>query len=141
MTFEWVVFHPTHCWLDWHIMSATKVCTCTFHNNSTVYNITYLQEEARKRGEIVNDCSFNTYSIHCGTEFMERLHKRLQYFICKNQSQYQAWQNVEIILSGHLVSIMIKGTPGLPSIMTKGTPRVPRPYTSLKIMIAIYIYV
>ena len=58
-------------------------------------------------------CLFNTYSIHCGTEFMERLHKCLQYFIIKQQSHDPAWQKVEVILSGHRVSIMTKGNASL----------------------------
>ena len=53
-------------------------------------------------------CSFNVDSIGCGTEFMERLHKQLQYFIIKQQSQDPAWQKVEVILSGYLVSISLK---------------------------------
>ena len=64
-----------------------------------------LQEAAIEHKKMLQ-CSFNSYSIECGTEFMERLHKHLQYFIIKQQSHDPAWQKVEVILSGHLVSIL-----------------------------------
>ena len=68
-----------------------------------------LQEAVIEREKMLK-CSqkFNANFIGCGTEFMERLHKHLQYFIIKQQSHDPAWQKVEVILSGHLVSISLK---------------------------------
>ena len=97
------------------VVFHSKECrSIIFHNYNTVYNnYINLQKEASERKEKLQRL-FNTYSIRCGTEFMERLHKHLDNFI-KQQSHDPAWQKVEVFLSGHLVSIMTKGSKSLKS--------------------------
>ena len=49
---------------------------------------------------------FDKSSIKPGTKFMARLQECFKYFINKKLSTDPAWQNVEVILSGHHVCVM-----------------------------------
>ncbi|KAJ9063813.1 exonuclease II Exo2 [Entomophthora muscae] len=59
--------------------------------------------DAKKKGVIVSEDSFDSNCITPGTEFMEKLTAHLKYFIHKKTSESEKWQKVEIILSSHEV--------------------------------------
>lgn len=48
---------------------------------------------------------FDSNCITPGTEFMARLHEQLKYFVNKKLATDPAWQRVDVILSGHCVSV------------------------------------
>lgn len=63
-----------------------------------------LKNKALAAGEeLPKEGSFDLNSITPGTEFMANLTTNLKYFVHKKVSEDAAWQNVEIILSGHEV--------------------------------------
>ncbi|OQR74774.1 5'-3' exoribonuclease 1 isoform X1-like, partial [Tropilaelaps mercedesae] len=63
-----------------------------------------VEKEARKKGETLPVASrFDSNCISPGTEFMDRLHEQLKYFIVQKLSEDPAWQKegLKIYLSGH----------------------------------------
>ena len=60
------------------------------------------EEEAKKRGEILPpEKRFDSNCITPGTEFMDRLHQALKWFLVQKISSDEMWQSVRVILSGH----------------------------------------
>ena len=60
------------------------------------------EEEAKKRGEeLPKEARFDSNCITPGTEFMDRLHKALKWFVCNKVSQDEMWKDCRVILSGH----------------------------------------
>lgn len=60
------------------------------------------EAEARKRGEVLpQEKRFDSNCITPGTEFMDRLHQALKWFIAHKISTDEMWQRVRVILSGH----------------------------------------
>lgn len=61
-----------------------------------------LVEKAIRKGEKLPDThGFDSNCITPGTPFMARLSEQLKYFINKKVSEDSAWQNVQVIFSGH----------------------------------------
>lgn len=61
-----------------------------------------LLEKAIRNGEKLPDThGFDSNCITPGTAFMARLSEQLKYFINKKVSEDSAWQNVQVIFSGH----------------------------------------
>eukprot|EP00842_Homolaphlyctis_polyrhiza_P003339 jgi/Hompol1/4005/HPOL_001675-RA len=58
---------------------------------------------ARRGEEIPQEPPFDSNCITPGTPFMGRLQEQLKYFINKKISEDPAWQNVQVVLSGHNV--------------------------------------
>lgn len=64
-----------------------------------------LENLANFRGEVRHHERFDSNCITPGTEFMDRLHEALRYFIKSRISTDPLWQKCRVILSGHNVSI------------------------------------
>ncbi|XP_013116160.2 5'-3' exoribonuclease 1 [Stomoxys calcitrans] len=60
-----------------------------------------LERLALSRGEVREHERFDSNCITPGTEFMERLHEALRYFIKSKISADPMWQKCRVILSGH----------------------------------------
>lgn len=60
-----------------------------------------LEKLADTRGEVREHERFDSNCITPGTEFMDRLHEALRYFIKSKISADPLWQNCRVILSGH----------------------------------------
>ena len=64
--------------------------------------------QAVAKGAVMpKEARFDSNSITPGTEFMARLHEQLKYFANKKLATDPAWQKVQVILSGHNVSVQI----------------------------------
>ncbi|KRZ07649.1 5'-3' exoribonuclease 1 [Trichinella zimbabwensis] len=58
--------------------------------------------KAVRKGEVIPDSEpFDSNCITPGTEFMDRLHRHLKYFINLKLSSDPLWQNVDVYYSGH----------------------------------------
>lgn len=58
--------------------------------------------EAKHRGEeLPKEARFDSNCITPGTEFMDRLHQMLKYFVAYKISTDDLWKRVKVILSGH----------------------------------------
>lgn len=57
-----------------------------------------------KSGSVDPEERFDSNCITPGTEFMDKLHQQLKYFIVYKISTDKLWQRPKIILSGHDVS-------------------------------------
>jgi hypothetical protein len=67
-----------------------------------------LEQKACERGEVLpSEERFDSNCITPGTEFMARLHEQLKYFVTYKVSMDTLWHNVQVILSGHEVSISV----------------------------------
>jgi hypothetical protein len=67
-----------------------------------------LEQKAYERGEVLPSVErFDSNCITPGTEFMARLHEQLKYFVTYKVSTDTLWHNVQVILSGHEVSISV----------------------------------
>ncbi|XP_071451218.1 5'-3' exoribonuclease 1 [Hetaerina americana] len=61
-----------------------------------------LEKKAVESGlELPEGKRFDSNCITPGTEFMERLHHQLRYFIADKMTNDKLWKNVKVILSGH----------------------------------------
>ncbi|XP_046395916.1 5'-3' exoribonuclease 1 [Ischnura elegans] len=61
-----------------------------------------LEKKALESGaELPKEKRFDSNCITPGTEFMERLHHQLRYFIADKMTNDKLWKNVKVILSGH----------------------------------------
>ncbi|XP_022665061.1 5'-3' exoribonuclease 1-like isoform X2 [Varroa destructor] len=63
-----------------------------------------MEKEAKEKGEILpTESRFDSNCISPGTEFMERLHDKLKYFVVKKLSEDAVWQveGLKVYLSGH----------------------------------------
>ncbi|XP_075158427.1 5'-3' exoribonuclease pacman [Haematobia irritans] len=60
-----------------------------------------LERLALSRGEVREHVRFDSNCITPGTEFMDRLHEALRYFIKSKISADPMWQKCRVILSGH----------------------------------------
>eukprot|EP00930_Biecheleria_cincta_P035087 TRINITY_DN24164_c0_g1_i1.p1 TRINITY_DN24164_c0_g1~~TRINITY_DN24164_c0_g1_i1.p1 ORF type:complete len:1328 (+),score=249.02 TRINITY_DN24164_c0_g1_i1:89-4072(+) len=58
------------------------------------------REKAQEMGEDVSGPHFDSNCITPGTEFMSKLTKHLQFFICKKIQEDPLWQGVTVVLSG-----------------------------------------
>lgn len=63
-----------------------------------------MEKLAASRGEVRLHERFDSNCITPGTEFMDRLHEALRYFIKNKISADPMWQKCRVILSGHNVS-------------------------------------
>lgn len=63
-----------------------------------------LDKLAQSRGIVREHERFDSNCITPGTEFMDRLHEGLRYFIKSKISADPLWQRCRVILSGHNVS-------------------------------------
>uniref|UniRef100_A0A1B0BK06 Xrn1 N-terminal domain-containing protein n=1 Tax=Glossina palpalis gambiensis TaxID=67801 RepID=A0A1B0BK06_9MUSC len=64
-----------------------------------------LEKQALCRGEVRAHERFDSNCITPGTEFMDRLHEALRYFIKSKISSDPLWQKCRVILSGQDVSV------------------------------------
>jgi 5'-3' exoribonuclease 1 len=61
-------------------------------------------EDAKRKGEEVDENRFDSNCITPGTSFMQRLSIDLEYFVAKKIKEDQAWRKIEVIYSGTLFS-------------------------------------
>ena len=60
------------------------------------------EEEAKKKGDVLpKEARFDSNCITPGTEFMNKLHQGLKWFIAHKISTDELWKSVTVILSGH----------------------------------------
>ena len=60
------------------------------------------EAEAKEKGETLpTEKRFDSNCITPGTEFMDRLHQHLKYFVSNKMSTDDLWRDVKVILSGH----------------------------------------
>ena len=56
--------------------------------------------------DLPSESPFDSNCITPGTPFMARLHEQLKYFINQKLTTDPSWQKVEVIFSGHEVSVL-----------------------------------
>ena len=60
------------------------------------------EKEALRKGEVLpKEKRFDSNCITPGTEFMDRLHQHLKYFVAHKITTDDLWRDVKVILSGH----------------------------------------
>ncbi len=60
------------------------------------------EAEAKQKGEkLPEEARFDSNCITPGTEFMDRLHQHLKYFVTNKLTNDDLWRDVKVVLSGH----------------------------------------
>ncbi|PLW58081.1 hypothetical protein PCANC_04147 [Puccinia coronata f. sp. avenae] len=70
-------------------------------NQAILQRAIRVSARAQKLGQETASSDFDGNCITPGTPFMARLHEKLKYFLNKKVSEDPAWQEVQVILSGH----------------------------------------